>query len=231
MDNGFITLHRKIKDHPVWQSSQLFHLFCYLLVNANYEDSRFLTKKYGVIIIKRGQLVTGRHKISREIKIKPSTVYVNLMVLKDLQIIDIKPDNKKSVITILKYDEYQTPKNKLNNHTDTKVTPKEQLDDTKITQSNKDNKENKDIASKTLSPIHQVFDIFYQSINPGINFGNKTSIQAAEWLLSKFGLEETLQMANYAVKVHDRDFAPSITTPYELKIKYPKLVKFRDSTK
>lgn len=147
MDNGFITLHRKIKDNPVWQNSQLYHLFSYLLLTACYEDSRFLSKKYGEIIIKRGQLITGRHKLARELHMSPSTVRNHLAWLKLVKIIDIKPDNKKSLITVLKYDDYQIRSEKRT----TEKTTGGQLEDNQRTQLNKDNKEiNRAAAPATI---------------------------------------------------------------------------------
>ena len=67
--------------------------------------------------------------------------------------------------------------------------------------------------------IQQVFDIFYKTINPTINFGHKTSRTAADFMVKKFGIEKTCQFAKFACDVQGRKFAPTITTPLQLKEK------------
>lgn len=82
-------------------------------------------------------------------------------------------------------------------------------------------------AERELGPIEQVFEIFYRSINPNINYGNKTNRAAAEWLIHKYTLEKTLEAARYACSVQNQQFAPTITTPYQLKEKMAALIKFK----
>jgi len=69
---------------------------------------------------------------------------------------------------------------------------------------------------KVPDEINQIFNIFYKSINPTINFGNKTNRKAIEDLIKKMGFEKTLNTVNYAVKVQGEKYAPTITTPYQL---------------
>lgn len=82
-------------------------------------------------------------------------------------------------------------------------------------------------SSAEESHINEVFKIFYDTINPTINYGNKTLRASALVLLEKFGLEKTLEMARYAVYVHGQNFAPVITNPTQLKDKLSSLVAFR----
>jgi len=71
--------------------------------------------------------------------------------------------------------------------------------------------------------IQQIFDIFYESINPTINFGNKTQREAAKWLIHKFGLEKTIKFTKYSCSIQGKKYAPIITTPYQLKEKIANL--------
>lgn len=81
---------------------------------------------------------------------------------------------------------------------------------------------------KLNEEVAQVFDIFYKTINPEINFGNKTSRSSCEFLLKKYGLEKVQQITNYAIKIQQEDrFAPTITTPYQLKEKMSALAMRR----
>ena len=74
-------------------------------------------------------------------------------------------------------------------------------------------------AVKQLGEIDQIFDEFYKTVNPTINFGNKTQRKAAEELIKRFGLEKAVRMARYAVSIQGQKYAPTITTPYVLKEK------------
>ena len=79
--------------------------------------------------------------------------------------------------------------------------------------------------------IEQVFDIFYESINPQINFGNRTMRAAAEDLIKRYGIEKAVGFARAAVAVHGKKFAPVITTPYQLKEKLSALAAFYKTRK
>jgi len=79
-------------------------------------------------------------------------------------------------------------------------------------------------ADKQLGDIAQVFRVFYDTVNPTINFGNKTQRAAVEFMVAKFGLAKTLKMAEYAVSIQGEKYAPTITTPYILKEKMAELV-------
>lgn len=82
------------------------------------------------------------------------------------------------------------------------------------------------ILSPAGDGINKVFEIFYKTINPTINFGNKTQRKAIEELWNKFGLEKVIKMAQYAISVQGEKYAPTITTPCQLKEKYPALISF-----
>ena len=75
--------------------------------------------------------------------------------------------------------------------------------------------------------VHQVFEIFYRSVNPNINYANRTNRAAAEFLIKKHGLDKTLGAARYACSVQNEQFAPTITTPYQLKEKMAALAKYK----
>ncbi len=79
----------------------------------------------------------------------------------------------------------------------------------------------------TDAQVKQVFEVFYKTVNPNINYGNKTSRGAAAFLIKKYGLQETINMAAYAVSVFGDRYAPTITTPYELKEKMAALAKHK----
>lgn len=90
----------------------------------------------------------------------------------------------------------------------------------------KDNNSKTLPASTARTEIDQVFDVFYKAINPTINYGNTTSRASAKDLIHRYGLAKVLGMARYAVSIQDDRYAPTITTPYQLKEKLAQLAKY-----
>jgi len=78
----------------------------------------------------------------------------------------------------------------------------------------------------STDPVNQVFEVFYKTINPAINYGNKGTRSAAEWLVKKYGLEKTIAMAKFACEIQGQPYSPTITTPYQLKENLGKLVVY-----
>jgi hypothetical protein len=216
MDNGFITLHRKITENPIWQDIELFRLFITILLHANYKESKTIYKDEEVVL-KRGQLACGRFKLAALSGLHPSTVYRKLMLLEKLKILNIKSNNHFSIITITNYGKYQTPQEKAEQQI-------EQPMNNQRTQSNKDNNINNinTLQPKVADQANQVLDVFYK-INPLIKYQNKTIRKAANDLINKLGLEKTIKAAEYAVSIQVDKYAPTITSPTELLNKYGQL--------
>lgn len=146
MNNGFIVLHRKILDHPIWKHEGLFHLFVTLLLMASHKEERFLWNG-AEQILKRGQLITGRLKLAEITNSPPSTIRDRLKILENLGIIDIKPTTKFSLITIIKYSQYQDKPDKPTSTSDIKPTSNRHQTDT---YNNVNNGNNKLVAKATV---------------------------------------------------------------------------------
>ncbi len=83
--------------------------------------------------------------------------------------------------------------------------------------------------SEQSSQSQKLFQLFYNTINPNINFANKTERAAAEWLINRYGLEKVISAAEYAISVQNDKYAPTITTPLQLKDKMAALAKHKGS--
>jgi hypothetical protein len=101
-NNGWIMLHRKIKDWEWYQDLIMFHLFIHLLLLANHENGRWRG-----VAIQCGQLVTGRKSLSRQLGMEEGQLRSRLEKLEKSGEITIKSTNKFSVITIVNYGAYQ----------------------------------------------------------------------------------------------------------------------------
>lgn len=103
MTSGWIKLHRKIKEWEWYKDSQVVHLFYHLIVSANDKD-----KKWKDFNIRRGEFVTSVRNISEETGIPVISVRRKLEVLEESGAILRKTTNKFTLITICKYDSYQS---------------------------------------------------------------------------------------------------------------------------
>lgn len=103
MSEGWIKLHRKILNWEWWDDHETFKLFVYLLLTANHAD-----RTYRGTLIKRGQLRTSREKMAMATSMtdrKIRTAISNLISTKD---IEVKTTNRFSLISICRYDSYQS---------------------------------------------------------------------------------------------------------------------------
>lgn len=66
----------------------------------------------------------------------------------------------------------------------------------------------------------------FEVVNPTINYGNKTQRKALEDLIEKFGYDKLLGTIKFAVSVQGESYAPTITTPIQLKNKLGDLMVF-----
>lgn len=112
---GFIKIHRKIMDNPiVCKDSDYFSTWMYLILNATHTDYKTLFKGEE-IVLKPGQLITGRKAISEKFKINESKVQRILKSLESEHQIEQHTCNQNRLITILNWNKYQEMNIKRNN--------------------------------------------------------------------------------------------------------------------
>lgn len=99
---GWIKIYRKLMDWEWYTNSQTVHLFLHLILSANTQE-----KKWQGITIGKGQLVTGRRTLSEATKIPVTSIHRILERLRSSGVIEIKTNNKGSIITICNYETYQ----------------------------------------------------------------------------------------------------------------------------
>lgn len=105
-NNGWIKIHRKIMDNCIYKDAHLLHLFIHCLLKANHKANKFLFNDKEMII-ERGQFITGRLQLAEDLNVNSSLVYRKLKILENLKIVNIKSNNKFSLVTVLKYNTYQ----------------------------------------------------------------------------------------------------------------------------
>ena len=98
----YIKLCDKIVDWEWFTDGNMLKVWLYLLVKAQYADG-----KYRGVEVKRGQLLTGRKLIANETRLSEQQVRTCINRLKSSGQITIESTNQYSLITIVKYDDYQ----------------------------------------------------------------------------------------------------------------------------
>ena len=116
----YIKLRRKIIDWEWFSDSQMVHLWIYFLLKVNYTE-----KTWKGIKLNKGQLVIGRKSTSRNTSISEQSIKTCLKRLITNQQVTIKPTNKYTLVTIVKYDDYNNSGLVTNQQKDAKETNKQ----------------------------------------------------------------------------------------------------------
>ena len=103
MAGRFIKLYDKILNWEWYHDTNTFRLFIHLLLKANYKDVPFHGQ-----IIKRGQYVTSLTSLAAGTALSVRQVRVSLDKLQMTGEVTSKAYPKYHVITVVKYDSYQS---------------------------------------------------------------------------------------------------------------------------
>lgn len=104
--DGWIKLHRKILNNPIFQNAELLRLFLYCLLRAGYQEKEIIFNE-GIKELETGEFITGAGILSSELKQNQNTTWKRLKLLEKLGYLSIKSTNKFSVIKVSKFDIYQ----------------------------------------------------------------------------------------------------------------------------
>ena len=149
--NTYIRLFRKFTKWEWYDDANTMRVFLHCLLNANYSD-----KKWRGILVKRGSFLTGRRKLAVSLNLTEMQIRTALNKLKSTSEITIETTSEYSIITINNWDSYQPNNQPLNQQ----ITNEQPTNNQRVTTTNKDNKENKDIYN--YNPlIKDNYDISY----------------------------------------------------------------------
>ena len=117
MDTGWIKLHRKIVDKGYYRNSKYVHLWVHLLLLANHKSKEFMWNGQ-IILIKGGQMITGRKELAKATGISETSIERILECLESEHQIEQQKTTKYRLITIVNWENHQ----KLDTKTDNKRT-------------------------------------------------------------------------------------------------------------
>lgn len=118
INSGWVKLYRKLMDNPIWLEERFTkgQAWVDLIMLSNFE-SRTIVCDGEKTVIERGQVFTSIVKLAKRWKWDRKTVSKYLFFLEKERMIKKESDNKKTVITIINYSNFQGEKsrNKFNN--------------------------------------------------------------------------------------------------------------------
>ena len=101
-EQGYIKLHRSIMSWEWYQDSKTKDVFLHLLLNAQWEDSRFQGYE-----VPKGSLVTSYDSLAAHLKMSPKSVRTAISHLKKSKEVSVKRHSHFSIITIANWEKYQ----------------------------------------------------------------------------------------------------------------------------
>lgn len=230
-------------------------IWTWLLLNVVWKDVDvlFLGKR---MTLKAGQMTTGIKKISDDLCISQSKVQRVLKFFESEKQIEQQTTTKCRLITVKNWQQYQETEKQnekpLTNDwktNDKPLTTKEEvknirIEESKFEDSNINNsflnsiatnvaeKEKTDVEPTQMTTntdggaVNQLMEVFQMNLNPTINYGNKTQRRALQELIHFMGIEKLKNLIKYCAKIQGEEFAPIITTPYQLKEKLGQLIAY-----
>lgn len=113
-DNSWVKLYRKLLQSPIFENEKALKIWIWCLLKASYKDREQLVGLQ-VVNLKSGQFIFGRKKAAEELRMTESIIYKYIKLLEDLQMISIESNNKFSIVTVEKWEDYQIEDLKSNN--------------------------------------------------------------------------------------------------------------------
>lgn len=168
--SGWIKLHRSIVEWEWYKNPCTRDVFIHLLLTANNE-----VKNWQGIKISAGQTVIGRKALAKTLGISEQNVRTAISNLQLTSEITIKSTNRFTLVTIVKWAEYQgNVTNKITNkRTDNQPTINQQLTTPKEVKNIRSKEERRDIYTEIITHYNSTFEKqtkSYASWKPNCDF-------------------------------------------------------------
>ena len=144
--SGWVKLHRTITDSFVFQNPDRLKFWIWCLCKASHKE-RIQNVGLQEVPLKKGQFVFGRKKAANELNMDESKIYRLLKTFEKREKIEVKSNNKFSVVTVVNWSVYQDDEQQCEQQSNNKITTNEQQSNTNKNVKNDNNDKNKDILS------------------------------------------------------------------------------------
>lgn len=141
--SGWIKLHRKIKEHWIWQEKPFDKRSAWLdlIMMVNHQDNKVLNGR-SLIEVERGSCITSEVKLSERWGWSRKKVRIFLEVLQSEKMLTKKSTTKYTVISIDNYDLYQERGTTEEQQKNNRRTTEEQQKNTNKNEKNDKNEKN-----------------------------------------------------------------------------------------
>jgi len=210
---GWIKLHRKLMENPIWDDANYLKLWMYCLFKASHKEHEILVGNQ-MVKLGVGQFVIGRKALADDMnrRVKPDQKLSEktwgryLKNLEKWQMLTIKVTNKFSIITIDKYRFYQHEEDEPDHVVDQQLTNNCPTSDQQLTTNKNvknvkkekkiDESEDLDSGVVTHSPNQMLEERFIQLRNSGL-FLSAEDYQAIDQVIQVgVPLEKALEWLN-----------------------------------
>ena len=139
---GWISVHRKLKENPIFEKPNYLAVWLFILLNANHKEKNFIWNNKKTVV-KEGQCITSIRKIADQFGLSTGTVSYILDYLSVERMIERSSNKKFTVITVLNWHDYQS----VERSTENKLKTNEKQIETNNNVNNVNNINNGKIAS------------------------------------------------------------------------------------
>lgn len=156
MDNGFITLNRRLLHWEWYDDAEMVRFWTFLLFKANWQQ-----KQWHGILIPRGSFVSSLAHLSRDSHRSQRAIRTMCQRLKSTGELTSKSTNKYTIYTIVKYEEYQSEEIRLTNKTTSKPSNERHSNDIQTTTTEQYKQRNKENNKHTMGFSSHEYDRFW----------------------------------------------------------------------
>lgn len=192
---GFVKIDRELRNWCWYTKPNMLNVWIEILLSAAYVDTY-----YDGRLIKKGQAIIGRKKMAEKLCLTEQQVRTCINRLKSTNEITIENTNKYSVITIVKWADYQESNilsNQQNNQAFNQQVTNEQPTSNQQVTTIKEIKELKEVLEKDKdllsSESSELFDLFETEFKRPIT-------QREVMLLAKWKEDYDWQLIRYALR-------------------------------
>lgn len=104
---GWISLHRQIKSHWIWEDPQKLKWWIDILLRVNHKDNKTVINNK-LVIIKRGTFHTSEVKLAEQWSVSRNTVRSFLKLLESDEMISTNRTTNGTTVEVRNYNDYQT---------------------------------------------------------------------------------------------------------------------------
>ena len=137
---GWIKLHRQLLESTVFDNERLLKLWVWCLLKATHREHDQLVGRR-TVKLQPGQFIFGRKKAALALGYPESTVWEYMQLLQSMGNVNIKSNNKYSVVTLTQWALYQSDEPDSDSKTDNRsTTDQQQIDTNKNVENEKNEK-------------------------------------------------------------------------------------------